>query len=310
MVRAIVVSLLALLLAGCGLLSPANSSTSSPIPSTATPEPAGTALSITAEQMVEAPLPSLCDHPAGTLVDGALDGPGENDGGAWIAGYPDGDWRTLSFHSWKGTDSRQYAALVVDCNQGGVGWPPNVVFYTDGPTVVGQINVADVVGDGRQSVAAMEPLPNGVRLTLPNTYQDGDAGCCGTQTVVAEFYWDGYRVRGEVIQRIDERSTAKRAFTAALVGDRAAIDKLFTAEGKPEALEFHDSVFLPDPADWSEDFSCGAASDDELFDASDREYDRVCYFGAEDAYVAAFVAMRLEESGDWRAVGIQFTSTD
>ena len=26
--------------------------------------------------------------------------------------------------------------------------------------------------------------------------------------------------------------------------------------------------------------------------------------------VAAFVAMRLEESGDWRAAGIQFTSTD
>lgn len=216
----------------------------------------------------------------------------------------------MSFHSWTGPDSRQYAALVVECNQGGVGWPPNVVFYTSGLEVVGHINVADVAGDGRQSVVAMEPLPNGVRLTLPNTYQDGDGGCCGTETVVAEFFWDGYRVRGEVVERINERETAERAFTAALVGDRAAIDVLFTTEGRTEALEFRDAVFLPDPEDWSEDFSCGAAGEDELFEGPDRKYERVCYFGAENAYVAAFVAMHLEESGDWRAAGIQFSSTD
>lgn len=306
MVPAFVVTVL---LAGCAGIIPPFAGTPTPSQTAANPSPPAPS-PISPEQMITAPVPSLCEHPAGILIDGALDGAGDNDGGAWISRYPDPVWRSLSFHSWQGADAEQYAALVMDCNQGGVGWPPHVVFYTSGPTVVGEIDVSDVVGDGRQGVEALAPLPNGVRLTLSNTYQDGDGGCCGTLGVVADFFWDGFRPRGEVVERIDEKATAQAAFVAALTGDRTAIRRLFTADGRQEALKFHDHVYLPDPEAWSEEFSCRAAGEDLLFDGPDRAYDRVCYFGAKDAYLVAFVAMRLVDFGQWKAAGVQFTTTD
>ena len=270
-----------------------------------TPDPA-----ITAEDMLTAPVPKLCGHPAGRLTDGGLDGPGENDGGSEIAQYPDGSWERLSFRSWQGNDARQYAALVMDCNQGGVAWPPHVVFYGSGPTVLGQVDVADVVGNGRQGVVALAAVPDGVRLSLVNTYQEGEDGCCGTLDVTADFTWTGTRVQGKVVQAITEKPTAQKAFLAALKGDRAAITRLFTQDSRREALDFKDSVFIPDPNAWSTKFSCRSAGEDELFDGADRDYDRVCYFGAKDAYVAAFVAMKWVDFGEWKAAGVQFTSTD
>lgn len=278
--------------------------TTSPSPTVA-PDPA-----ITAEDMLAAPVPKLCGHPAGRLSDGQLDAPGDNDGGSQIAQYPDGSWQQLSFRAWQGDDARQYAALVMDCNQGGVAWPPRVVFYSSGPTVLGQIDVADVVGDGRQAVVALEGVPGGVRLSLVNTYQKDEGGCCGTLDATADFIWNGARAQGKVVQRLTEKATAQKAFLAALKHDKAAISQLFTADGRQEALDFKESVFIPDPNAWSTKFSCGSAGDDELFLGEGREYERVCYFGAKDAYVAAFVAMKRVDFGEWQAAGVQFTSTD
>ena len=306
-------TLILLLGAGCSLLAPAPTGggpVSVPTPvqtaaATATPQP-----EITAEELVNAPVPSLCDHPAGTLSDGELLAAGENAGGTWISGYPNGAWRTLSFRSWRDEQGTPVAALVVDCNQGGAAWPPHVVFYTSGPRVLGEIDVADVVGDGRQSVVALAPAANGVRLSLVNTYQEGDGGCCGTLSVVADFFWDGTAARGQMVERITEKPTAREAFAAALAGDRTAILRLYNLDGRAEALAFRKSVFIPDPAAWSTRVDCVAATEDELFEGEDRDYHRVCYFHAKDAYVAAFVALKWVDFGTWEAAGIQFTSTD
>lgn len=276
---------------------------------TTTPTPTAAA-PLTADQMLTAPVPKLCKHPAGTLANGALPAKNPHDGGSQIALFPNAAWQRLSFHAWQGDDGEQYAALVMDCNRGGVAWPPHLVFYRSGPQVLGEVDVSSVVGTGRQGVAGLEPIPDGVRLSLTNTYQEGEDGCCGTLDVVADFTWHGSRASGTVVKKITEKATAKKAFVAALTGDRARIDALFDAQGRAEARKFHDEVYLPDPAAWSEQFTCGPASSDQLFTGEGRDYERVCYFGATNAYVAAFVAMKHVAFGTWKAAGVQFTTTD
>jgi hypothetical protein len=286
------------------LPSVAPSSTPSQPSTTAAVQP------IAAADMLNAPVPSLCGHPAGTLTKGSLDAPGANTGGSQIAGLKDGDWQQLSFHAWQEADGQQYAALVMDCNQGGVGWPPHVVFYAAGPTVLGEVNVAKVVGNGRQSVHALQPVTDGIRLSLTNTYQNGEDGCCGTADVIADFTWNGSKATGTQVQRLTERASAKEAFFAALKGDRATIMKLYNIDGLNEALDFKKLIYISDPNKWSQDFSCESASTDQLFDGQDRKYDRVCHFAPKNAYLAAFVAMGHTGFGQWQAAGIQFTTTD
>lgn len=273
----------------------------------ATPTPTLAPPQITAEQMGNAPVPSLCDHPAGRLSAGSLLAEKEGEGGAWITGYPEAGWQELAFRSWRDEQGTPLAALVVDCNQGGVGWPPHVVFYTSGPKVLGEVDVSDVVGDGRQRVVALEPADGGVRLSLVNTYQDGEDGCCGTLSVVADFSWDGTKAGGRMVDRITEKPAARAAFAAALKGDEAAIRKLFDKDGRKEALAFRKSVTVTDPDDWSSRVDCEGVLDDELFDGGDRDYHRVCSFYAKDFSVAAAVAMKWVDFGTWESAGIQIT---
>lgn len=300
-----VIATIALAVSGCTVTLNLPTGTSSPVQST-TPTPAAPPL--TAEQMRSAPVPSVCGQPAGNLSDGTLGTPGAGKGGVSIATY--GTDAKPAFLAWQGTDGAQYAALVVDCDKGGVAWPPHVIFYTTGPAVLGEVDVAKVVGNGRQVVDALAPATNGVQLSLANTYGTHEDGCCGTVDTIAQFTWNGTKVSGTVTKKITEGPTAKEAFFAALTGDKAAIDTLYNADGKTEALEFKDNVVLPDPKKWNSKYSCDAAAVDELFVGDGRKYDRVCYFGAKGVYVSAFVAMKRTGFGTWQAAGVQFTTTD
>ncbi|MCE1174572.1 MAG: hypothetical protein LWW77_08205 [Propionibacteriales bacterium] len=299
------IATLALTVSGCTITLPFPPGPASPASST-TPSPV--AAQLTAEQMRSAPVPSVCDQPAGHLKDGTLGTPGGGSGGVSIATY--GTDSTPAFLAWQGADGAPYAVLVVDCDQGGVAWPPHAIFYSAGPTVLGEVDISDVLGNGRQVIKTMAPAPNGVRLSVANTYASHEDGCCGTVDAVADFTWDGNKAQGKVVQRITEESTAKAAFVAALTGDKAAIDKLYNADGKAEALEFKDIVVVPNPKKWDSDASCDAASEDELFEGDGRSYERVCYFGAKGVYVAAFVAMKHTGFGTWQAAGVQFMTTD
>lgn len=300
-----VLATLALAVSGCAVTPNLPSGAPSPVQSS-TPTPAAPLL--TAEQMRSAPVPSVCGQPAGNLSDGTLGTPGAGKGGVAIATYGKGS--APAFLAWQTDDGAPYAALVVDCDKGGVAWPPHVIFYGAGPTVLGEIDVAKVLGNGRQVVDDIAPIANGVQLSLANTYGSHEDGCCGTVDAVADFTWNGSKVSGTVTKKITEAPTAKEAFFAALTGDKAAIDNLYNADGKTEALEFKDSVVLPDPKKWDSKFSCDAASEDQLFVGDGRTYDRVCYFGAKGVYVAAFVAMKHTGFGTWQAAGVQFTTTD
>jgi hypothetical protein len=299
------VATLVLLASGCTITIPFPPGTATPAQSS-TPSPVATPLTV--EQMRSAPVPSVCGQPAGKLSDGTLGTPGGGKGGVTIATY--GADSQPAFLAWQGADGAAYAALVVDCDQGGVAWPPHVIFYSAGPTVLGEVDVAKVVGNGRQVVEAIAPATNGVQLSLANTYGSDEDGCCGTVDAIAEFTWNGSKVNGTVVKKLNEKATAQAAFRAALTGDKAAIDTLYSADGKTEALDFKDSVVLQDPKKWDTKTSCDAASVDELFDGGGRKYDRVCYFGAKGVYIIGFVAMRRTGFGTWQAAGVQYMTTD
>src|ERR1044072_985372 len=92
-------------------------------------------------------VPSLCEHPAGRLVNGALPGIPENMGSVTL--QPE----TVITGRIRGGAGQERAA-VVGCNQGGVGWPENVLLYDDAadPALLATIELYDVTRGGRESV--------------------------------------------------------------------------------------------------------------------------------------------------------------
>lgn len=92
-----------------------------------------------ASQLRSAPVPSLCEHPAGSLVDGSLPGIPEIDGGVSIdlverrpvlADFDD--------------DGTSEIVAVADCNRGGVGWPTSLLLYGPGPTYLDEFSLEKI----------------------------------------------------------------------------------------------------------------------------------------------------------------------
>lgn len=89
-----------------------------------------------AARLRSASVPSMCEHPAGVLVDGELP----------VAPNPDGsDPGFVSLADLVAVgdtdgDGRNEIAAVFDCSQGGVAWPEHIVVYRDDLTLVGEID--------------------------------------------------------------------------------------------------------------------------------------------------------------------------
>jgi hypothetical protein len=109
----------------------------SPAPS----KPAHEEATLVVDDLESAPVPSACEHPAGTLVDGNLPLIPDHLGGVFLSRDADGAPRHLVTDlTGKGPE---YLALL-DCSAGGVAWPQVVVLYGPGPTLLGSIDLGDV----------------------------------------------------------------------------------------------------------------------------------------------------------------------
>ena len=146
-------------------------------------EEAEAAVSLTAEQLNSLEVPAICQQEAGTLVDGALD-IDPYDGmvqinqetsaiGQIVPGKGDG------------------AAVVFDCNGGGIGWPQQVLFYDNHAEVVGQFDTS-AVGEspGRQTVTAVEFKDGQVVLTVAAVPLPDDNVLWGSSEATAVYEWD------------------------------------------------------------------------------------------------------------------------
>ncbi|RKR74008.1 hypothetical protein [Frondihabitans australicus] len=118
--------LLATTLAGCT----AGATTAQPtttVTVTQTPSPSAT---LDVQSALEsAPVPALCQHPAGTLQGGTLPGQAESTGYVKLSSIADtGEGPYFAEGSITGVDGEAVAASIT-CNAGGVPWPDVIVLY-------------------------------------------------------------------------------------------------------------------------------------------------------------------------------------
>ncbi|WP_155981765.1 hypothetical protein [Nocardia sp. BMG111209] len=144
---------------------------------------------VTLPDLLSAPVPGLCRHDPGTLVDGKL--PVSDPGTGFV---------TVATKTWGGTDYEvafgdvtgdgvDDGVLVTDCSAGGVAWPATVQVYTAGPKRLGGVDLGDVT-HGREVVTGLEISGGAVRIHWL-TNGPTEPACCPTVKMAAELTWNG-----------------------------------------------------------------------------------------------------------------------
>lgn len=144
---------------------------------TQTPEPA-----FELSDLLTAEVPSMCEHPAGSLVDGMLPGIAELDGRVTLSptllqdiqsGAEESDLAVI------GTDAEgePFLAATLYCDRGGVSWPSQVIVWDADLTPVTAFHPEQLTGGDREQVAGITATGTGfsARWTAPNEF---DAACC------------------------------------------------------------------------------------------------------------------------------------
>lgn len=149
---------------------------------------------LTVTDLLSAPVPPMCTHPAGRLRNG-LPGLGPTQGFEYIAaGQPDPYSGIINdkpvFTDVTG-DGRQDAVTVAHCSAGGVGWPNVLLLYGSGPTLLGGLDLGDVYAAEHAEVGSLAVQGHDVVVTW-QTYE----GCCfDMRTWTGTLRWDGQQLR-------------------------------------------------------------------------------------------------------------------
>ena len=190
------------LTAGCtsspGSTAEQHSSTSAATPATTSAPPAVAALKL--DDLLSAPVPALCKHEPGNLLNGQLPNQDPRFGHVGVfkkqpaAG---GDyWVAFGDLTGDGVDD---GALVTACSAGGVPWPATVQLYSAGPTRLGGVDLSDLT-HGREVVIGLS-IADGVVHVSWITQGPNDAECCGTVQMAGDLRWDGSKVVAENVKR-------------------------------------------------------------------------------------------------------------
>lgn len=155
---------------------------------------------LTAASLLSAPVPALCDFPAGNLVNGTLQASdGANRGSPPALGTD-----MEAFGDLDG-DGLGDAAAVVNCNEGGVGWPDYVVFWKRGPAgpvLLGAYQMGDAVGDARGGTQKLTYQPGGTVRVESLDARSFDQGCCPSGRAVVSLKWNGSAVNPTDVQHL------------------------------------------------------------------------------------------------------------
>lgn len=97
-------------------------------------------------ELLGAPVPSACGHPAGTLENGRLPGIPQQEG--YVAISTDSSGVVTPTLEDALPDGTPVTFATLTCSQGGVEWPEIIVAYAAGPTLVGYVDLAEVAFPG------------------------------------------------------------------------------------------------------------------------------------------------------------------
>lgn len=144
--------------------------------SSPTPPPDGTGSTAPAalRELLTAPVPSMCGHPAGRLVDGALPGIARYRGYVHLFTGTKPDDRVAPVRvdlTGDGTD----IAAVASCSQGGVAWPEWVLLYSEKPRLhlIGQFDLGSIAATEHATVSGLVVSGDAVQVQWGTT-----DGCC------------------------------------------------------------------------------------------------------------------------------------
>lgn len=187
--------LVALLAAGVGIITVwrldahPTAHAAAPAPSSHQAANPSDPLVVTTKDLYQAPVPSLCEHPAGKLVDGSLPGIPTDRGYVDLLAKSQGASGVLAFGDLTG-DGAIDAVAVFDCSQGGVNWPHQIVLYAPGPKILGSIDLGKVTPAEHAQVDRLTTKDGDVLLTWA-TY-DGTNSC--RKNWSARLHWDSQKV--------------------------------------------------------------------------------------------------------------------
>ena len=189
----------------------------------------GQAHPVTWSELLSAPVPRLCGHPAGRLVHGSLPGIPRGRGEVtilpWASAKP--TRRNVVFGDLNG-DGVTDAAVVVTCDQGGVPWPESVQLYTSGDRRLGGAVLSSISHGDRDGVVSMK-LSKGLVDVHWQTNRRSDYGCCSTMDYAADLSVLHGRVAVTHPTPYDERPALHALLAAVKTGSAARVQRLATA---------------------------------------------------------------------------------
>jgi hypothetical protein len=174
-----------------GLFGAATSNADPPSPA------AGSA--VTLADLLSAPVPGLCQHDPGNLVNGHLPPQDSHPGTVSIARFADNDYK-VAFGNLTGGGNTD-AAMVTDCNIGGVPWAETVQLYTAGPVRLGGVDLSDLT-HSREVVSDLA-ISDGVAHVTWLANGPNDAMCCPSIKMAADLRWDGSTVSAQNVRRLN-----------------------------------------------------------------------------------------------------------
>jgi hypothetical protein len=166
----------------------------------ASPVPVNPAVSaVTLADLLSAPVPALCRHDPGNLVNGQLPPQDSHRGTVRIAKTADDNYK-VAFGNLTGGDDTD-AALVTDCSAGGVPWPETVQLYAAGPVRLGGVDLSDLT-HSREVVTDLA-INDGVAHVTWLANGPDDAECCPSIKMAADLRWDGSNVSAQNVRRLN-----------------------------------------------------------------------------------------------------------
>jgi hypothetical protein len=217
---------------GCGGSSA--ESTRTPTSPSAEPTAVATAPTLTDDMILSAQIPSICDFPAGPLVNGNLNGvePGSPAGGVWL------DPASIIHGELAESNTPAVAVGVFTCDQGGVAWPQVIGVFTaddsrsnDGKapaaTTLATIELFPLTNFGRESVEDIQ-FENGKISIRWWTGVDGDSAAEGDSAASAIFAWNGTGFDAEGLTVRTASDTAQSFLDRLNAGDISGAQEYIT----------------------------------------------------------------------------------
>lgn len=172
------------------------------------------------DKLPSAPVPSLCEYPAGRLVNGRLPGTGAGNVTLDLT-------RSRVGNLIKGGGSG--AAAVLSCSQGGVGWPDHVVFYDSKLRIIGHFDSGRIgVQSGRAHITAVSISKRVVTIRVIAVGQSGDNDLWGSAGAKVTYAYDRHKksMTRRAVKIYRELSAGKKLLSLVRAGKVSQAKKL------------------------------------------------------------------------------------